>query len=53
MRGRRGMPEILVLLLAALACAPRAVAQTEGWDAVVESAAGQTVYFNEIGRAHV
>lgn len=49
MRPDRRTPTIIALLLAALLCAPRVDAQAEDWDAVVERAAGQTVYFNAWG----
>lgn len=49
MRPDRRTQTIIALLLAALLCAPRVDAQAEDWDAVVERAAGQTVYFNAWG----
>lgn len=49
MRASRGTSLIIALLLAAILCAPRVDAQTEDWRAVVERAAGQTVYFNAWG----
>ena len=49
MPSRRRAAEVVVVLLAAIAFASSANAQTEDWDAVVAQADGQTVYFNAWG----